>query len=145
MARTTTGVSRLGRAGLLVLAVLLPAATTTAGVAAAAPYRGGALSETNVAPSVTKQPTAKTVNEGKGTNFEATASGKPTPTVQWEVSSDGGASWSPIAGATSTKYVIASASGSENGYEFRATFSNIAGQATSSAATLTVHTPPAIT
>ena len=144
MSRMTTG-RGLRRVAPPIVAAAFLVAAALAGLAAAAPYRSRALSETNVAPSVTKQPTGKTVNEGKSTNFEATASGKPTPTVQWEVSSDGGSSWSPISGATSTKYVIASASGSENGYEFRATFSNIAGQATTSAATLNVHTPPAIT
>jgi alpha-tubulin suppressor-like RCC1 family protein len=115
------------------------------GVAAGAPNRMVGFAETNTAPAIVKQPVSKTVSAGKPVTFEATASGKPTPTEQWEVSSDGGASWSPIAGATATKYTIASASGSENGYQFRANFKNIAGEATSSAATLTVNTPPAVT
>jgi alpha-tubulin suppressor-like RCC1 family protein len=97
------------------------------------------------APAVTKQPTSVAVNEGQSASFEATASGFPTPTVQWELSNNGGASWSTIPGATSTKYTIESTVVSESGREFRATFTNAAGFARTSAATLTVYVPPVVT
>src|SRR4029077_11685934 len=67
-----------------------------------------ALAETPKAPKVTKQPTNKTVEEGQSVTFESTASGTPTPTEQWERSTNGGSTWSPIEGATSSQLTIAS-------------------------------------
>ncbi len=96
-------------------------------------------------PAVTKQPVSATVDEGQSATFEATASGFPAPTVQWEVSTDGGSTWSPVAGATADKLTIAKTAASERGDEYRAVFTNAAGKATSEAATLTVDTPPAVT
>ncbi|HEX3510029.1 MAG TPA: immunoglobulin domain-containing protein [Solirubrobacteraceae bacterium] len=101
--------------------------------------------EVRATPVVTKQPSSSTVLEGQAANFEAAASGSPAPTVQWEVSSDTGATWTAISGATSPKLTIAGVSTSESGNEYRAVFTNVAGQATTEAATLTVHAPPAIT
>ncbi len=96
-------------------------------------------------PAVTKQPANATVDEGQSASFEAAASGFPAPSVQWELSTDGGSTWSPVAGATADKFTIANTVGSERGDEYRAVFTNAAGKATSEAATLTVYTPPAVT
>jgi hypothetical protein len=59
--------------------------------------------------------------------------------VQWEVSTDGGKTWSNASGssATSTTYSF-SAQTSQNGYEYEAVFINTSGSATTNAATLTV-------
>ena len=65
--------------------------------------------------------------------------------MQWERSTDGGKTFQPIAGATSETYVIPSATVAEDGYRFRATWTNLAGSATSSSAPLTVRTIPVIT
>src|SRR5204862_4351694 len=105
-------------------------------------FSGAALAAT--APKITTQPVSQTVEEGQSATFTAAASGSPTPTVQWEISIDGGTTWLAIEGATSTQYTIASAKTSENGYRFRAVFKNEAGQATSKAATLTVRVFPDI-
>jgi alpha-tubulin suppressor-like RCC1 family protein len=96
-------------------------------------------------PAVTKQPTSVTVEEGQAAHFEAAASGFPAPSVQWELSTNAGGTWSPVEGATSDELAIASAKTSESGDEFRAVFTNAAGTATSAAATLTVHKAPAVT
>ena len=96
-------------------------------------------------PTITHQPTGLSVNEGQSATFEATARGFPTPTIQWQVSTDEGATWSEVAGATASQLVIASANLTENGYQYRAVFSNSAGSATSQAATLSVHAVPVIT
>ena len=69
--------------------------------------------------------------------FTATASGNPAPNVQWEVSTDGGSSFSTITTATSTSYSFA-ADPRDNGYEYEAFFRNSQGSVTTSAATLTV-------
>ena len=128
-----------GRRGPLGLIGLLLALL----VFASAIFSGAALAAT--APKITTQPVNQTVEEGQSVIFTAAASGSPTPTVQWEISVDGGTTWLAIEGATSTQYTIASANASEDGYRFRAVFKNEAGKATSKAATLTVRAVPAIT
>jgi hypothetical protein len=94
--------------------------------------------ETKLAPEVTKQPSSRAVVEGSSATFEATASGRPAPTVQWQESQNSGASWALVAGATSDKLTLASTSTSENGREYRAVFTNESGHVESSPATLTV-------
>ncbi|MGD0452381.1 MAG: IPT/TIG domain-containing protein [Solirubrobacteraceae bacterium] len=96
-------------------------------------------------PKLTKQPVSVAVEEGQSATFEATASGFPAPTVQWEISTNGGSTWSAVEGATADQLTVASAKTSENGDEYRAVFTNVAGQATSAVATLDVHDPPAVT
>ncbi len=97
------------------------------------------------APAIVKQPAASVVNEGQTATFEATASGYPAPTVQWEVSSDGGGTWAEVPGATSALLTLPGTSFSQNGNLYRAVFTNAAGSATSNGASLTVHSPPVIT
>ncbi len=97
----------------------------------------------NQAPAVTLNPSNQTVNSGNSVSFSAAASGFPAPTVQWQRSTDGGGSFSNIAGATSTTYTFTAAS-ADNGNKYRAVFTNSTGSATSTAATLTVNTAPTI-
>jgi cyclophilin family peptidyl-prolyl cis-trans isomerase len=96
------------------------------------------------APTVTTSPTAQSVNAGSSVTFAAAASGNPTATLQWKVSTDGGATFSNIAGATSTTYSFTAAA-ADNGKQFEAVFTNGAGTATSSPATLTVNSAPTVT
>src|SRR5207249_511626 len=53
-------------------------------------------------PTITTQPANQTVTAGLTATFTAAATGSPTPTVQWQVSTDGGVTFSNISGATST-------------------------------------------
>ncbi len=95
------------------------------------------------APKVTRQPTGVTVEEGQRASFSASASNSST--IQWEVSTNGGVSWSAIEGATSATFTIAAAIGSENANQYRALFLNAGGEVTSKAATLTVQKAPVVT
>jgi uncharacterized repeat protein (TIGR02543 family) len=88
------------------------------------------------APVVTLSPTSQVVETGNTATFNASASGSPTPSVQWNVSSNGGSSWSAISGATSTSYAVTSTQ-FVNGYEYEAVFTNVSGSATTGAAQLT--------
>jgi hypothetical protein len=97
----------------------------------------------NTAPAVTAQPSGQTVVSGANATFTAAASGNPAPTVQWQVSTDGGNTWNNASGATSTSYTFSATIG-ESGNQYRAVFTNTAGNATTSPATLTVGTPPSI-
>jgi hypothetical protein len=98
-----------------------------------------------VAPTIAIQPTSQNVAETTSATFGAVANGTPTPGVQWQQSTDGGSTWSDIAGATSIIYTISNVPLSDNGLEFRAVFTNAVGSATTNAATLTVTVPPAPT
>jgi len=89
-------------------------------------------------PTITTQPTNQTVTAGQTATFTAAATGSPTPTVQWQVSTDGGVTFNNVSGATSTTLSFTTAS-SQNGYQYRAVFTNAAGTATTTAATLTVN------
>ena len=91
-------------------------------------------------PIVTAQPMDVTVS-GAGpwdVNFFVGANGAPTPTAQWQTSTDGGMTWSNIVGATSPSYATTIASAASDGQKFRAVFTNASGSATSNAATFTV-------
>jgi hypothetical protein len=110
--------------------------------AAGTGYAYGTLT-VQAAPGILTNPVSQTVVSGASVNFSASASGYPTPTVQWQVSR--GVSYSNIAGATSTTYTISAATASQNGYSYRAVFTNSAGSATTTAATLTVQTAPTVT
>lgn len=90
------------------------------------------------APVVTSNPVSQIVAAGHTVTFTAAASGNPTPTVQWQVSTDGGKTFVDIAGATS-KTLTLSALAALNGRKYKAVFTNSQGSATSAVATLTVH------
>ncbi len=102
----------------------------------------------HVAPAVSKNPANQTVNEGEDATFEAAASGTPEPTVQWEVSTDAGKTWSDDLldpGNSTDTLTVPVATLLESGYQYRAKFTNTAGSQTTTAATLTVQTPPVST
>jgi hypothetical protein len=95
-------------------------------------------------PAITTQPTSQTVTAGSNVTFTAGAGGNPLPTVQWQVSTDGGTTFNNIGGATSGAYSFTTASG-DNNHKFRAVFTNPVGTVHTNAATLTVNTAPSIT
>ena len=89
------------------------------------------------APLVTTSPSATSVVAGRSYSFTVAAVGSPVPTVQWRRSADVGASWTAVAGATSTTHSTTEWN-SDNGALFRAVFTNALGSATTSSAQLTV-------
>jgi hypothetical protein len=72
--------------------------------------------------------------QGAIATYLAAATGSPTPTVQWQSSSDG-SRFTDIPGATSTTLVIQTAT-TRNIYQYRAVFTNSAGSVATTA------TPP---
>jgi hypothetical protein len=99
------------------------------------------VSEPETAPEVVEEPADASVVEGEGTIFTARAEGRPTPSVQWERSIDGGSTWSNDTsdkGSKTDSLVIAKAALSDSGHEYRAVFRNGSGKAESRAATLVV-------
>jgi hypothetical protein len=96
------------------------------------------------APTVTTNPVSQAIRSGSNVTFTVAATGNPTPTVQWQLSTNGGLTFANIAGATNVSYSFTTAT-SQNGNVYRAVFTNSVGSATSSNATLTVQTAPVVT
>ena len=96
----------------------------------------------NTAPVVTTNPTSRSVAPGASASFTAAATGATS--TQWQSSTNGGSTWSNIAGATSATYTVTTTT-AMSGYEYRAQFSNSYGSVTTTAATLTVGAAPVIT
>jgi large repetitive protein len=91
-------------------------------------------------PAIIGQPQSETVTAPGAATFNASASTPVNcgpPTIQWQVSTDHGSSWSNV--STSQTLSINPTSTSESGHEFRAVFTNEAGSTESNAVTLTVN------
>jgi hypothetical protein len=93
------------------------------------------------APAVSTQPLDASVDVGQTATFTAAAGGNPTPTVQWQVSTNGGVTFTDISGATDPTYSFTAAK-TDNGDQYQAVFTNSVGSAPTAAATLTVTVPP---
>ncbi len=91
----------------------------------------------DTAPTITAQPSSRTVNAGQTATFTVNASGSPTPTCQWLRNG------AIIAGATAASYTTPPTTSADNGAVFSCVVANRAGSVTSSGATLTV-TPVAV-
>ncbi|WP_217239062.1 immunoglobulin domain-containing protein [Streptomyces sp. AC555_RSS877] len=90
-----------------------------------------------VSPEVTQSPTDQSVTPGDEVTFVAAAAGTPEPTVRWQVSHDGGQTWSAVEGATKNAYSF-TAKATQDGYRYRAEFTNSVGTTRTSPLTLTV-------
>ncbi len=101
------------------------------------------------APALTSQPLSQTAAEGGTIVFRAAAAGTPAPTCQWQLSTDGGSSWTdltdtaPYSGSMTGTLTITGDTGAMNGFQYRCVTTNAAGTSTSNAATLAVSTDQA--
>ena len=73
---------------------------------------------TNLPASINAQPVAQTACVGANASFATTATGTNI-TYQWQVSTDGGVTYSNIAGATNSTYTITGVTASQNGNKYR--------------------------
>jgi sugar lactone lactonase YvrE len=92
------------------------------------------------APTFTKQPTGQAVVAGTFVTFVAEATGTPSPTYRWQMSTDGGVTWSgPNSGTPSGTFTVGLALSFEDGWQYRCVASNgVSPDATSNTVTLTV-------
>ncbi len=93
---------------------------------------------TGTAPTFAQQPSSVSTETSLVAAFVVAVTGTPTPTVQWEVSTDGGQTYAAISGATGASQQTTPAALADNGKLFRAVATNAAGTSRSNAATLTV-------
>lgn len=104
---------------------------------------GGGSQHGSTAPVVTTEPASQSAQTGATVTFSAAATGDPTPTVQWRSASSSSTSFTDIRGATGESYTLTNVTAAQNGEQFEAVFTNKAGTATTTAATLTVSSAPA--
>lgn len=109
---------------------------------------GGGFARQGLLPKIDAAPANVTTNENQTVAFSAAISGSQPLSYQWQVSTNGGSSYSPIAGATNLIYSIASVHPSaDNQKKLRLVVTNPLSSSTSPAATLTVlpdTTPPSV-
>ena len=141
-------VCTVGTNGLTVSYVGAGTCSLTAHVAADATYAAAAgtpqtfsVAGTDAAPVVTTQPVSQSYTSGRVLTFTAAASGTPAPTVQWQLSLNGGSTWTTLSADTSDSLTTGTLTSFENGWEVRAVFTNSVGSATSNAATMTDAAP----
>jgi subtilisin-like proprotein convertase family protein len=90
--------------------------------------------------AITTQPNSQTVNEGAAVNFTvAVASGGGETTYTWQESTDGGATFTDIAGSDTITYALASVTLAEDDRIFRCIVTNACLRDTSAVATLNVN------
>lgn len=99
----------------------------------------------NTFPAINTQPASATICAGAANTFSVAATtGVGTLSYQWQVSTDGGTTYTNIAGATSSSFAQTNIPVGQNGYRFRVIVTAGCGSVTSTAAVLTVNAFPAI-
>jgi len=94
-------------------------------------------------PVITINPVSETVTAGQTATFTAAASGSPAPSVQWQVSTNRGSTFTNIAdNANTPTLTLTNVTVAQSGDEYRAVFTNAFGTATTTAAILTVGDAP---
>jgi hypothetical protein len=98
-----------------------------------------------VAPQIVQEPEDLTVRPlGGSAVFSAAVLGNPQPVAQWQVSGDGGGSWSDLPAKLGSTLVVRPED-AVDGQRYRVTFSNEFGSVTSRVATLAVGNAPVVT
>ena len=97
-----------------------------------------------VAAGIINQPSRQAVTSGQNASLTVTAGGTPAPTFLWQVSTDGGITWTNLSdnsiysGSATATLTVTNATVSLSGEQFQCVATNAAGSATSNPATLTV-------
>jgi streptogramin lyase len=96
----------------------------------------------SLAPTIVTEPSNQTASLGEMVHFTSTASGIPAPSVQWQESFDGGTTWAPVEGGTSTNLSLNASPGAAAA-EYRALFTSSTGSVVSTTASLRLLPSPA--
>jgi hypothetical protein len=71
-------------------------------------------------PSIVTEPTDQTIVAGDDAAFTLAADGNPTPTIQWEESTDGGATFHDVGGASSPTLTLPDVTRAMDGNQYKA-------------------------
>ena len=97
-----------------------------------------------VGPTISTQPTNDSTPIGSGATFSVVASGAGTVSYQWQLSTDGGGTWTDVidggayAGAGTSTLALSAVSGAMNGYRYRCEVTDSTGTRVSGIAILSV-------
>ncbi|HEX3147594.1 MAG TPA: hypothetical protein VHR66_05885 [Gemmataceae bacterium] len=89
-------------------------------------------------PAITSPPADTSVMPGATAAFSVSVAGSPVVKVQWQMSADGGKTFTDIEGATRPTLTLKKVKSIVSGYRYRAVLTNAFGQLDSAAATLSV-------
>jgi hypothetical protein len=143
----TTGTLPSGWDGALIRCV----ATNTINGVTNTVYSDVATITVNAPPAFTTHPQDVTAGVGQQISFTVVATGNPSPTLQWQWSSNNGATWvnSTDPGANTATLTVNDVNAGFNGIQIRCRATNVIGGVTntvySNVATITVNAPPAFT
>ena len=115
-----------------------PVIKDLSGNALAVDYTWSFTTQSGQAPIVTLDPVSQTTCPNIVISFTSAANGIPSPTVQWQVSTDNGNTWNDIAGETNPTYTFTEVL-ANNGNQYRAVWTNPFGVVNSNPAILTVN------
>ena len=90
------------------------------------------------APTVAALPASVKADAGTALTLSASVNGDPRPSLQWQRSNDGGATWVDVTDARDSQLTLAAVSGADQSARFRLKASNSQGQVLSSEVQLTV-------
>jgi hypothetical protein len=136
-----TATAPAGRAGTVDVTVTGPGGSVSA-TSPADQYTY--IAECTTAPPIATQPASTAVTVGQTATFTV-AAGAPancTTTLQWQVSTDGGTTYSNNGGATGATLTVSATTPAESGNRYRVVATDAAGSTTSTAAILTVKPLP---
>jgi hypothetical protein len=93
---------------------------------------------TTVGPSITAQPSSRSVAPGASATFSVTATGTAPLGYQWKRANPGSSTFTNITGATSASYTVTNVTTAMSGTRYQVVVSNSISSVTSNSATLTV-------
>ena len=145
-AATTTAYTAGTMSPAVVYAKPTTTTTYTANRASATCTSGNATSVITVynTVSITTQPASQTVCNGANVTFSLVSTGNSL-TYQWQISTNGGTTWTNIANANAASLVLTGVTTAMNTYQYRCVVTNTCFTATSNAAILTVNALPTVT
>jgi len=133
---------KLRRMTAIIISTVLVLSLGSSGLITAMAYSSPAdlISEEMTAPGFTTQPLSQNVTVGHDVVFSVEVNGLPRPSLQWQVSSNGGGTWSNIDGQTGISLRLNAAALSLSGNQYRVVATNSSGTMNSNAASLAVST-----
>jgi uncharacterized protein YjdB len=112
------------------IAIIIALSLSLSGIAMGMEYQS---------PSFTTQPNSQSTIAGRDVIFTVEVDGTPNPTLQWQISVDGGQTWSNIEEQTDTTLHLGSVSLNQNGHQYRVVATNDISEVYSNVAVLMVN------